>query len=52
VSRKTSPTFIGTFAIKEAPDLSGRLSDLDKMSDFYRRAYNAILGHFYAQAKK
>ena len=52
MSRKTSPTFIGTFEIKEAPDLGGRLSDLDKMSDFYRRAYNATLGHFYDQAKK
>ena len=52
VSRKISPTFVGTFEIKEVSDLNGRFSDLDKMSDFYRRAYNATLGHFYGQAKK
>ena len=51
MSRKTTPTFIGTFELKERADYNGRFSDLDKMSDFYRKAYNATLGHFYAKAK-
>ena len=52
MARKTTPTFIATFEIKESPDYIGRLTDLDKMSDFYRRAYNATLGHFYAKARQ
>jgi len=51
MSRKTTPTFIGTFELKERAGYNGRFSDLDKMSDFYRKAYNATLGHFYAKAK-
>ncbi len=51
MARKTTPTFIATFELKESSDLGGHFSDLDVMSDFYRRAYNATLGHFYAKAR-
>ena len=52
MSCKPSPALIGAFEIKEVSDLSRRFSDLDKISDFYRRAYHATLGHFHRHAKK
>lgn len=52
MARTTSPTFTTMFEIKERPDFNGRFSDLDKISDFYRRAYNATLGHFFKKAKQ
>jgi len=51
MTRNTTPTFIATFELKESTELNGHFSDLDIMSDYYRRAYNATLGHFYGKAK-
>ena len=52
MARVSTPTFVSTFEIVSQAALknAGKFSDLDKMSEFYRRSYNSCLGRFYRLA--
>ena len=45
MKRSSTPTFIQEFELAQVAG-SGSFHDLEVMSDFYRRLYNAALGHF------